>query len=210
MSEIATLTPTLDAYMKQEAPDTAASGLLPIGEDNTFAELFRSAMVFDLSSIPAGSTVSTAVLTMTLSAAGSFRSSNNRIMRAYRLRRGFTSGMTWNKYDGTNLWSTAGASNTTTDREATDVGSLTTDTTWLIDTAHNFNLTASAVEDWINGDFTNNGILLQMDTESSDRYHWYNRGAVTEADRPTLVVTYELPPSSPLMTMFSGSVAGAI
>ena len=96
--------------------------------------------------------------------------------------------MTWNIYKTSNNWGTAGASNTTTDREAADIGSAAFATT---DTGQkDFTLTASAVQEWVIGALANNGMILIADTELNDMYSVAACGNATAGQRPRLVVDY--------------------
>jgi len=183
----------LDGWIQQEAPTTSggSDSVLVVGEDNSFAQLFRSCIKFDLSNIPQGSRIDSAVLTLTYAEAGSFRSSNNRTIRVYRALRSFTESLTWNTYDGTNNWGTAGCSNTTSDREATDIGSTTCNTTDIDESEKSITLTASKIQEMLTGGtFSNNGFLLKMDTESSDRFQWHSSESATSSKRPKLVINY--------------------
>lgn len=185
----------LDGWMIQETPTNSGgtSQVLVVGEDNTFAELYRSCIKFDLSQIPPGSSITSATLTFTYAEAGSFRSSNNRTMRVYRLLRSFTESLTWNTYDGSSNWGTAGCSNTTTDREASDIGSVTLNTADADESEKSVSLTASAIKAMTDLTFTNNGFLLKMDTESSDRFQFHSSEGTTSTKRPKLVVVYTPP-----------------
>lgn len=187
----------LDGWMRQESPDTSGGtdGVLVTGEDNTGVELFRSCVKFSLSSIPSGSIINSVTLTLTHAESGSWRASNSRTVRVYRLLRAFTEGLTWNNYDGSSGWGTAGCSNTTTDREATDIGSSSVTTAELDEAEHEWTLTASSIQAMLdNGSFTNNGFLLKADTESSDRQQWHSGESATASKRPKLVIDYTPPP----------------
>lgn len=62
----------------------------------------------DISAIPAGSTVSSAILTLTVNATDSSLSGANEF-RCYPMTRfNWTESGTWNKYDGTNNWDSIG------------------------------------------------------------------------------------------------------
>lgn len=86
----------------------------------------RGLIKFDLSSIPTGAAVLSATLSLnfsTVDVAGT--------INAYRVYRAWTeAGATWNKYDGTNNWGTAGCDNTTSDRSAVSMGSVITGLGW--------------------------------------------------------------------------------
>lgn len=162
------------------------------GEDNTFSETFRPMLKPDFasSSIPAGSTFNSVTFFFTLEQAGNFRSSNNRALRFYRLRRAYTTAATWQKYDGTNNWGSLGAANTTTDRESTQIGAITMLTSWADESTHSFTLDATAIEEMFNGTFTNNGIIGQVDTENADRQFFHT---TTPGKEPYMSIDYTEP-----------------
>jgi len=186
-----TLNPSKNAYIRNTTATTnAGNGNLYVGELNSQpADILRSLLQFSLSSIPSGSTIT--VATLRLYDAASPFSDNDRTMRAYRcLRVWVEMECTWNIYSTGNNWGTAGCSNTTTDREASDIGSVLTPGIevegWI-----EMTVTVAGVQGWLDGTLTNNGILLQMDTETDDLHNYNGR---SEANPPQLVVTYT-PPS---------------
>lgn len=166
------------------------------GEDNTFNEIFRTCMKPDFASagIPAGSTFTSVLFKAWLEQAGSFRSSNNRILRCYRLLRAYTTAATWATYNGTNNWGTAGASNTTTDREGTDIGTVTCLTSWADESSHEWALDAAEIQEMFDGVLTNNGLIFKQDTENADRYFWHS---TTSGKEPRLTIEYDLPDGIP-------------
>ena len=112
------------------------------------------------------------------------------------LRRNWTeTGVTWNTYDGTNSWTTAGAGDTTNDRYATDLMNGNSDGGWgrgtpLGSITFDFDSDGvSAIQDWINGTVTNNGIIV-ADNSSSDTnaFIWRQRGYATTSSRPKLTI----------------------
>jgi len=173
--------------------------LLQVGNDDSNG-VNRGLIQFDLSSISPGVTVDSA--TMTLYKAWYDTASNNRAMQCYRVRRAWlegtrndvvdspATGATWVRYDLTNNWSTAGCGDTTNDREASSIGSATWTTGEALGTSHAYTLSTAAVSEWIDGDFDNNGMLLQMETESDDAYNAGSSDHATTGYRPILVVEY--------------------
>lgn len=168
---------------------------IDFGDDTADSRTTRSIIKFDLSSIPAGSTINSATLALVLTAAGSFRSNNNRTVRIYRLLRAFVeTEATWVKATSSVNWGTAGCSNTTSDREATDIGSTTFNTTDAQYAEKTFTLTTSAIEAMITGGaFTNNGFLIKADTENQDRYFVASCENGTASYRPKLTIDYTPP-----------------
>jgi len=115
--------------------------------------LFR----FDVqNSLPSNTTVLDAIfgLHQTAASTGSSVSAG-----AYQLTRSWTTGATWNKYDGTNAWTTPGGDFSAT---PTATQSLTAGT----DNWYSWDVKAMA-QAWINNGTANNGLLIKATTESS-------------------------------------------
>ena len=105
----------VDAYLISNTPNSNTgtstdllTGTLFLGGNSIY---YRSLLRFDLSSIPSG--VSAATLTLTK--AGSVLDSPPQTFACYRLTQtAWTeTGVTWNRYDGTNTWTSAGGDYTT-------------------------------------------------------------------------------------------------
>lgn len=165
---------------------------LNVGEINSGTRVWRTIIQFDLSDIPAGSVVNSATLSLR---AKSDASSNARTFRVYRVLRNWVVGeVTWNVYSSGNNWGTAGCGNTTTDREATDIGTRAFTATETLNEFKDFTLTASAVEEMLpGGTFTNNGFLIKADTETDDFYAFNSSNNGSEANNPKLVIDYTPP-----------------
>jgi hypothetical protein len=185
-----------DIYIGSLAPTNNFSGdtIFYIGEDNTTANTLRTMIKFDLSSIPAGSIIDSAVMTFYMST-GDY-SDNARTLSVYRLLRSVDfATCTWNVYSTGNNWGTAGCSNTTSDREATDICDGPTQPNPPVENDPIvFNLTASKIQEMITGGvFTNNGFIVQVATENNDCITYKNTSNATAGVRPKLVVNYHAP-----------------
>lgn len=163
-----------------------------VGDDESSAQVNRNLLKWtNLSDIPSGATVTGAVMTLTYAAD---YSANARTLRVFRVKRTVDyDQVTWNKYDASNNWGTAGCGDTTNDREGTDIGNVSIPASPTIDTTVDITLTASAIQEMIAGTFTNNGFLLKKDTENNDQVDFYGVGYVTEGSRPLLTITYTVP-----------------
>jgi len=185
-----TLNPSKDVHLTKTVPTVNQdSASLDVGEYNgNVGDIRRALLHFDLSSIPSGSTIT--VATFRIYDSGDNLATNTRTMRAYRLLRAWgETTATWNTTDGSTSWGTVGAYNTTNDLEATDIGSVSmpgTEVAGYVD----ITLTASKVQEWLNGTLANNGLLLGMDTELDD-LHRFNSDE--GANKPELVITYTPP-----------------
>jgi hypothetical protein len=177
-----------------------------IGEYKAAAgDIRRSLIKFDLSTIPAGAAIVSATLTLTLKVAGGDYASNNRAARVYRTKRAWVegtrydavdsppTGATWNRYDLTNNWSTAGGFHAD-DCEQVSIGSHTMLTTDAAGSTHDFVLAGATKADLDLG----NGWMLKMDTEVDDLYEFYSSDHATAAWRPKLVIDW-LPAAAGLL-----------
>lgn len=191
-----TLNATETAFMDAASATTNFSSIqADIGESRLNTEKRRSLLTFNLSSIPAGSTITG--VTCKMYNTGGDLTDNNRTARAYRVRRNWSlTQVTWNVYTTGNSWSTAGCGDTTNDRESTELGTLSCvnppSAGYL-----NSTFDATLVQGWLDGTFTNNGLVWIMDTETNDMQRF---DGDTGTNPPQLVIDYT-PPAS-FMIMF--------
>ena len=121
----------------------------------------RSLLMFDLSGIPAGSTINSATLTVeaqgqTLGGASSENDAHNRI-EVYRLTQAWVETQaSWNSSSWGNLWATAGGDYTgpvggyaASTQDPNNVNGY--EFTWEV---------ATLVADWVTNGLTNNGLLI--------------------------------------------------
>lgn len=174
----------------QATTNDGASAIMNIGERNDqVTSPIRALIQFDLSGIPAAATILSA--TLALWANADF-SSNARTLRAFRLKRAWVEAeATWNIYSTGNNWESAGGFGEA-DCEQTDIGSLALTDSETVPAFKLIPLTASAVQEWVDGTLTNNGLLLKMDTESDDAYRYDSSDSATAAQRPKLTVVYQV------------------
>jgi hypothetical protein len=167
--------------------------MLKIGEEDSSSTLFRSFIKFSgLATLPASTIIYSSTLTLTVV---NDASANARTMRAYRIVRDWAEGtVTWDS-----PWATAGCSNTTTDREATDIGSVSVAASESVGTQKDISLTASAVKQWVDGSIANYGLLLKMDTEVNDRHDYASASHATTGYRPFLTTVYDIPSAPGVM-----------
>lgn len=130
---------TSDVQISQNNPTTNYNGIEPLweyansGSGNTNS--YRDILKFDFSALPAGATITAAELDLYY-----FNVLSNdavgRTIQAYRLTQtAWTeAGATWNKYDGTNNWSTAGGDYTVTNGASSVVPASSGWMTWDVTT----------------------------------------------------------------------------
>lgn len=198
-----------DATLISNYPTYNAGAVTDFNVGNWGAYIFRSLIYFDLSSIPSDAHIVSATLSLWLAEAGNRYAANNRTIQLYRVKREWiegtriaawsdepATGCTWNRYDLTNTWTTAGCDDTTNDREATSIGSHAMLTTDAANSQHDFALSVAAVQEWVRGAVDNNGLIAIADTETDDAYSFCSSDHATAAYRPKLVVDYTLPVAS--------------
>lgn len=187
---------TEDLNLESGTPTTNQNGDTSIMVDYLAcaqgAAICRALMQWDISTI-SSCTVGSASITVTVTNGTADRYS------VYALRQNWTeTGATWNTYDGTNSWTIAGASSTVSDFYNTDLMDGNSDTGFGRNTtgALTFDFDSdgiTAIQDWINGTVTNNGLLFR-DTyfagpPDDDGFAWDYRGHATAGNHPKLTIT---------------------
>ena len=181
-----------DVWMESSDPTTnksAGTHRIRIGERNDAAEIWRTWIKPDFSSIPAGQTFISATLNIMPQADVS---SNARTLSVARcLRAVVAAQITWNVYSTGNNWGTAGGSNSSTDYDgATLVGTGTQPASPTLDVMLNYTLTASELQKLYDGTYTNNGLILFVATQTDDAILHYSTENATPSKRPTITITY--------------------
>jgi len=173
-----------DSYISAWAPTTnyAASANLVLRPNDVIASLLR----FDLSGIPAGSSVLSATLEI-----HSLSRSNSAGLTAnlYRLLRPWTPGqVTWSRADLTTPWSQVGANG------ATDRADTATSSQWVgaLSTWYSFDVTALA-RLWVATPASNQGVIIKAAGASAVQYAFASSRYATPALRPRLLLRYAPP-----------------
>lgn len=181
-----------DSYITSGAATTnfGTNTNIGVGEDSGGANISRTAIAFDLSSIPSSNTTSAATLTTTIT---TDESSNARDFKIYRILRDWVEAeITWNIWKTANNWTTAGAGSDGNDTDLTTVwGSVSmgaSDTGAKVWTFSSTGLTE--LDKFINGTYSNYGWLLKADTETNDRYFFASSDHATSGSRPLLEITH--------------------
>jgi len=191
-------TGTTDTYLDSTLSGTnyGASGTLQIITPLLLGSTQQSLISFDLSSIPAGSIVTSASVTFTASSAIAVLPS----VDMYKML------SSWS--ESTSTWSNLGSGVSTDNSEA----SSTADASWGALLGLNGTATfssasmASTVQSWINNPASNNGWLL---TAGITSVQFYSSEAATIAYRPQLSITYTAP-TPPSMDLDVNNSSGAI
>lgn len=172
--------------------------------------LCRFLIKFDLTALPADAIISAATFSFYITADYADAGGTWRI---YRQKRAWVegtraraadspaTGVTWNRYDTTNNWQTAGGFGAD-DCEQTDIGSRAFTATETINEFKDFSLTPTTKA----GLDLGNGWLIKAVLESStyNEYDGVTSDDATAAYRPKLVVDYTEAPSGPPYVDFEG------
>ena len=178
-----------DTHLRDNQADNnfGANNTMVVGENKNVSILFRGLIKFDLSSIPSNATIDDATLSMW---PNDHQADTDGTFKLYRSLRVWTEGgATWNKYDGTNSWGTAGGFNAS-DHEQTEIASLLITAPPSIGAQHDWTITPAKVQDWIDGTLTNNGMMIKTVLELNDQINWKSSDFSDASQRPRLVVNY--------------------
>jgi RHS repeat-associated protein len=152
---------------------------LMAGFDQPNAKIHRSVLLFNVqNAIPAGAQVKHASLNLYLDSATTTSYAN---IDAYQLTQPWTNAVTWNKYDGSNAWTTAGGTFV-----ATALGAKKPTTAgWY---AWGNSATSLLAQSWLNGTVANDGLLLHAATESNNELYTFD--STRQTNSPQLEVFY--------------------
>jgi hypothetical protein len=201
--------PLLDTYSSQ--PDEASSfdtefssaaqttnngngNQIVAGEHNGLADIFRTLIKFDLSSIPSNATITSATLSLWVK---QDISDNARNFKLYRVQRDWVeSQATWLNWKTANAWTTGGAGSNGNDADLTTVWASTSfSASEAVNTQKDFVIDTTEFAKLIDGTYANYGWVLRPDTELNDGYVFYSAAETTASRRPKLVVEYTIPPT---------------
>jgi hypothetical protein len=205
-----TLTPSLDNTLYQDTEGALSNALGPnifAGQTN-FAGARRAVLKFDISSIPAGSTITSATLTLNLTRTRTEPSTQT----AHRVLASWGEG-TSNTGDETD--NPGGAGDFSTTNDATWIHRFYSGTNWTtpggdfnpaasgsalvgdLDGPYTFTGTglAADVQSWLNTPSTNNGWLIKGDEGgAANAKRFASRNNPTPSLRPALTITFTPPP----------------
>jgi hypothetical protein len=176
-----TLTSDRDSWINEGSvnQNNRTDTVLRATASNTGTNRTRPVIAFTLPAIPANEIITSAVLKLRVTTAGTAA------VNVYRVTD------TW--VESTVTWA-----NTATDFSATSLGSFTPSTNNVF---HNIDITAT-VHGWRIGTLANNGVMLQSGNNSAARFASSENGTV--ANRPQLIITTAVVPA---MTIVKSSLA---
>jgi len=173
-----------ECYLNAGSPTMSFCGgtALNAGFDGTNAS--RALLQFNLSAIPTTDSVVSAKFLLYL---GSASTSNATSLGVYQLTRAWTTSATWNTYDGTNSWTTAGGDFS---------GTAAATTNGIAATAVWYSWSPTAlIQGWVNGSISNDGLILKEPTENTTNVLSFN--SATGTNPPYLQIVHQQGGSTP-------------
>lgn len=190
----------IDTHISDAAPTTnyGTSDEIVVGELATVVQTNRSLIKFDLSSIPSGATISSAVLSLWTK---TDYATDNSTFKVHRVKRNWVEAQaTWNIYSTGNNWGTAGADHAD-DFDSTEHASRAFSATETIDAETQFTFDATGLTElkkMIDGTYTNYGWIVRglIPETANAGYTFHSSSGTTAGYRPKLVIEYTAPPPS--------------
>ena len=175
--------------------------LVAVGTDSG-GSVMRILVKWDHATIPSSDICDSATISLYLK--GDY-ATNACTWKAYRLLRNWgEETSTWNKYDGTNDWATAGGMGAG-DINATELGtSANIPENSAVNTEITISLDVTEFKKMYDGTYTNYGFLIKATNEAvQNAWHVYSREHATAGTKPKLVaVTHSVSTFVPRITMF--------
>ncbi len=173
-----------DCYLSAGAPTTNFCGgtVLNAGFDGTNAS--RALVQFNLAAIPSTDTVVSAKVLLFL---GSASTTNATSLGVYQLTHTWTTGATWNTYDGSNSWTAPGG-------DFSGTAAATTNGIAATGVWYSWSPTA-LVQGWVNATIANDGLVVKEPTENVTNVLSFN--PATGSNPPYLQVVHQQGGSTP-------------
>ncbi len=202
----ASYTGARDTHIRQANPTYNYGATTPLMVDSD--EPYNSGndlsalLYWDISTIPAGSTIESASITVyvedvTVSPGFDMYAMTQAWTEGTGNGSATGNGATWNTYDGATAW--PGGAGGSGDRGSTALATLAATSTGSYQVALNASGVA-VLGDWVNTPANNKGFMIHAGSTSNGLDFTSKEGS-TVANRPMLTVSYCLPPTSPTITV---------
>ena len=190
-----------ETYLRQGSPTRNYGGTVTVSVSNgTYKQ--NSLYKWDLSTIPEGSTVTSASITFRVTDASTADFSIFAIRRAWVEGNSndaeSSTSANYNTYDGVNTWGTAGAMSTTLDRFTTDLWDATGGSGGTFSATGDVTIPLNAsgveaVQGWVTSPSSNHGLTMQFTGTAGTSDYWIvaSKENTSGYTAPTLNVTYE-------------------
>jgi hypothetical protein len=176
-----TLNPTIDTWIEENSPDTSygSDDQLQTGA-NAQWKYYRSLLQFDVSSVPAGATVTSA--TLRLYTTGNFGNTDSNIA-VYRVTAPWEETATWNSTGGQPY-----------NPAAEDEPQAVTTVLWTADVWVEWSLPPGLIHEWVDGVSDNYGLILNYEgSKKNQNVRSATREHATADWHPELVIEYTEP-----------------
>lgn len=174
--------PGHDCTLDSELPTTSACSNTTFSAGHWGGFQRHGVVKFDVagSSIPRDAIVLKGTMSVKESTAQSL--STPKKISAHRLTRSWTTPATWNTYDGTNAWTTAGGD---FDSSALDTVTVNAANTWF-----HWQMT-DQVQRWVDRTDADNGVLMKGSDPAELNKVWFHSSEAGSTNRPYLQVEWE-------------------
>jgi len=190
-----TLNPTADNRMRSATATTVYATDTYIDLGNSSSSSVRPLLKFDLSGIPSNATVTSAILQLYWYHPSGTTRTNDTIVQVYRPASAWNpSYVCWSNRDSGTAWSNAGGDwrdSTNTAQGTSPFASVTFAGSTVPDNAyHDWDIT-TLIQAYVNGTYTDTGILMKASAESGNYIAFYSQDASNY--HPRLVIHYTVP-----------------
>jgi hypothetical protein len=187
----------IDTYVNEAAPTTAVGTQQTLSARSTGANRRNTLLKFDVSSIPAGSTINSATLTLwTAVSVGTTFTLNNILVANSAWVEGATwdyavpSTVRWAGDSGADAGTDAGCTQSGTDYSATQLGTFTNVNAEAADTQYDITLSTAEVTTWLTANY---GLVMRSTAGTAGINTFRSSDYATDATkRPQLAVDYTL------------------
>ncbi|MBK8701457.1 MAG: Ig-like domain-containing protein [Saprospiraceae bacterium] len=205
----ATVIATEDTYLSQASSNTNYGSCNRLYTGLSSSSRARSLIKFNLSTIASTTNIVSAKLVMTKTGGSNTSATSigvHRVTNSWTENTGSCSGSsyrtpTWNKRTSTVNWTTSGGDYNATAESVTTVSS---------NAVYEWDVT-NLVKAWVNGTYTNNGLMLKRVTEGTiNQKYFASSEYTTVTSRPRLEIIYEGEPVAAIVEWSNGQIGSSI
>lgn len=172
---------TGDCELNAASPATANCGNTVDSVDNNGGDVDHIIWQYDVAAnVPRNAEVLSAELAANVA---SNANTTSQQVGLYQVTQSWTQGATWNTYDGSHAWATAGGDTASIPADTTSIAPTTTAAAW-----HPLSL----VQGWVDGTIPNDGLMLEaMGSPLQSDLSLYSNSSSNGSNAPSLNIRYE-------------------